>query len=57
MKLKVDNPDALNKVFVVPGDVTQENLGMNENDLEKITKEVSIVFHCAATVSFFKPLR
>lgn len=56
-KLKEKDPDALEKVVVVSGDVTQEDLGMNEDALLEVTREVSVVFHCAAAISFLKPLR
>ncbi|GFQ98226.1 fatty acyl-CoA reductase 1, partial [Trichonephila clavata] len=56
-KLKKDNPDALKKVHVIPGDISKPGLGMSIEDMQKITQEVSIVFHCAASISFLKPLR
>lgn len=55
-KLKENYPDSLKKVIAVPGDITEENLGMSEENWKTITQEVSIIFHCAANVSFFKPL-
>lgn len=55
--LKVKDPSALKKVVVVTGDVAFENLGISEEDMKKITREVSVVFHCAAAISFMKPLR
>ncbi|GFU67143.1 putative fatty acyl-CoA reductase CG5065 [Trichonephila clavipes] len=56
-KLKKDNPDALKKVHVTPGDISKPGLGMCLEDMQKIMQEVSIVFHCAASISFLKPLR
>lgn len=56
-KIKEKDPDALEKIVVVPGDIAQENLGMTKDDLQKVTEQVSVVFHCAAAVTFFKPLR
>ncbi|CAN8002803.1 unnamed protein product [Ixodes pacificus] len=51
------NPEALSKVQVVPGDLLQPELGMANSDRERVTKEVSIVLHGAASVRFDEPLR
>ncbi|GFS41673.1 fatty acyl-CoA reductase 1 [Trichonephila inaurata madagascariensis] len=56
-KIKEENPEVLNKVFAVAGDISQPNLGLNEEDVRRIIQEVSIVFHCAASISFFRPAR
>ncbi|XP_015921824.1 fatty acyl-CoA reductase 1 [Parasteatoda tepidariorum] len=56
-KLKERQPDVFKKVHVVAGDVTLPNLGMSQADLLKLIEEVSVVFHCAASISFLKPLK
>ncbi|GFY75962.1 fatty acyl-CoA reductase [Trichonephila inaurata madagascariensis] len=56
-ELKKTNPSALDKVHVVAGDIALPNMGMSEEDLLKVTENVTMVFHCAACISFFKPLR
>nr|XP_042911961.1 fatty acyl-CoA reductase 1-like [Parasteatoda tepidariorum] len=56
-RLLEENPSAAEKVIAVHGDITQPNLGMSDEDLTKVTEEVTIVFHIAAVVSFTKPLR
>ncbi|GFR02683.1 fatty acyl-CoA reductase 1 [Trichonephila clavata] len=56
-KIKEENPEVLNKVFVVAGDISLPNLGLNKEDELRIIEEVSIIFHCAASISFFKPAR
>ncbi|PRD33311.1 UNVERIFIED_CONTAM: far1 [Trichonephila clavipes] len=56
-ELKKTNPNALDKVYVVAGDIALPNMGMSEEDLLKVTENVTMVFHCAACISFFKPLR
>ncbi|VVD02444.1 unnamed protein product [Leptidea sinapis] len=49
--LRQKDPQQLNKLSIIPGDVTQPNLGISEEYLKKLDK-VSIVFHSAATVKF-----
>ncbi|GFT86573.1 fatty acyl-CoA reductase 1 [Nephila pilipes] len=56
-KIKEENPEVLEKVHVVAGDIAQPNMGLNEEDMSRIIEEVSIVFSCAASISFFKPCR
>ncbi|KAG8195540.1 hypothetical protein JTE90_019528 [Oedothorax gibbosus] len=55
--LREKDPDALKKVKVVAGDASLPDMGMCSRDLERVTSEVSIVFHIAACISFMKPLR
>ncbi|GFQ88079.1 alcohol-forming fatty acyl-CoA reductase [Trichonephila clavata] len=55
--LRKTNPSVFDKVHVVAGDTTLPNMGMNEEDLLKVTENVTMVFHCAACISFFRPLR
>lgn len=44
-------------VVLVEGDVMHPNLGLNSFDLSRITAEVSVIFHSAATVKFDEPLK
>lgn len=55
-KLRAKDPNVFNKVILVTGDIAFENLGMSEAELLKVTREVSVVFHCAAAITFMKPL-
>lgn len=48
---------ARDKVFAVQGDISEAGLGISEIDLQTLIKEVSIVFHSAATVKFDEPLK
>lgn len=50
-------PERLQKIRTVKGDVTQEGLGLSENDVNEMVENVSIVFHCAANVSFNQRLK
>lgn len=57
-KLKKERPGFLeSKLVAVPGDMRELNLGLSLKDRSIITKEVSIVYHVAATVLFNQPLR
>lgn len=47
------NPFISEKVTLVPGDITFENLGVNDPNLvEEMRKEVDIVVNLAATTNF-----
>ncbi|XP_015788751.1 putative fatty acyl-CoA reductase CG5065 [Tetranychus urticae] len=56
-RLKEENPKALNKVIGISGDISLDGLGLSDNDLKMLIKEISVVFHSAATVKFDEPLR
>jgi fatty acyl-CoA reductase len=50
------NPKLLDKLIPIAGDVTELDLGMSSNDIKRM-KNVSIVFHTAASVRFDDPLK
>ncbi|KAJ9597823.1 hypothetical protein L9F63_011318 [Diploptera punctata] len=45
------------KVFPVPGDITQTGLGISVQNKDQLCREVSVVFHAAATIKFNENLR
>ncbi|XP_017475765.1 PREDICTED: fatty acyl-CoA reductase 1 isoform X2 [Rhagoletis zephyria] len=47
----------LSQVEAIEGDVLLPGLGISAEDLKKLREEVSIVYHCAATIRFDEPLR
>jgi fatty acyl-CoA reductase len=49
-RLRQEKPDTLNKVVPVHGDITLEELGLTPEAKAKLQDEVSVVFHCAATL-------
>ncbi|XP_046803098.1 uncharacterized protein LOC111674798 [Lucilia cuprina] len=56
-QLKLQKPDELDKkLMAIPGDAVVPFLGITP-EYQQILKNVSIVFHCAATVRFDEPLR
>jgi fatty acyl-CoA reductase len=54
--LKVFNPNFMNKIVAVEGDVTELGLGLSEED-KSLMKNVSIIYHSAASVRFDDPLK
>lgn len=47
----------LSKVKIISGDITLDNLGMSQEDINTLTEDVTVVFHSAATVKFNEPLK
>lgn len=56
-KVKQEKPDILNKIYCIEGNILEENLGMTPEDIDLVTKNVSVVFHAAASVKFEHPFR
>ncbi|XP_063926565.1 fatty acyl-CoA reductase 1-like [Zophobas morio] len=50
--LKSKNPDSLNKIKIVVGDVRELDLGLNLQERQILIDEVNVVFHGAASVRF-----
>lgn len=55
--LRRDQPQVMDKVIPVAGDVTLPGLGISPQDLKLICEDVSIVFNSAATVRFDEDLK
>ncbi|GIY97827.1 putative fatty acyl-CoA reductase CG5065 [Caerostris extrusa] len=56
-RLKSENPKVLTRVVPVQGDISLPELGLSQSDANMLAKQVSVVFHSAATVRFDEPLR
>ncbi|XP_037814873.1 putative fatty acyl-CoA reductase CG5065 [Lucilia sericata] len=56
-KLRREKPKDLSKVIPISGDITSEELGISESDQAILCRNVSIVFHSAATVKFDEKLK
>lgn len=54
---EAQGPKARNKVIAIQGDISFDNLGISDDDRQTLIREVSVVFHSAATVKFDEPLR
>lgn len=56
-ELRNSDPKQLLKIIPVAGDVTEHELGISEADQHTLIRNVSIVFHSAATVKFDEALK
>ena len=50
--LKNESSEALKKLIAIPGDITEPNLSISPIDEAMLIKDVSVIFHVAATVKF-----
>lgn len=55
-RLRMEKPDALDKLIPVAGDICEPLLGLSEESFN-LTKNVDVVIHSAATIRFEEPLR
>nr|XP_012234936.1 PREDICTED: LOW QUALITY PROTEIN: putative fatty acyl-CoA reductase CG5065 [Linepithema humile] len=51
-RIKMEKPNVLQKVIPLNGDITSDNLGLTEEQRERLINEVHVVFHCAASTRF-----
>ncbi|XP_012263924.2 putative fatty acyl-CoA reductase CG5065 [Athalia rosae] len=56
-KIRENHPERLERLVVISGDTTHEGLGLSSEDKNRVTNEVSVIFHMAANVRFDLPLR
>lgn len=56
-RLRGENPNALKKMKPLQGDVLFDNLGLSQSDIDMISRDVSVVFHFAATLRLEAPLK
>lgn len=56
-RLHAEHPKFQHKIQTISGDCSLPNLGISDSDLEIMQREISIVFHVAATVRFDEHLR
>lgn len=49
--------DIINKVEAIPGDVSELELGLSQENRDLIHNEIEFMFHCAATIRFDEPLK
>lgn len=54
--IRKEKPNELKKVTPINGDITLHQLGISESDQAMLCRNVSIVFHSAATVKFDEKL-
>lgn len=56
-KLKTQNPEFKAKCKAIEGDIVEEGLGISQADIDILTKEVSVMFHSAATIKFDEEMK
>jgi fatty acyl-CoA reductase len=56
-KIRQFDRNQLQKVRVIKGDVTEDDLGLCGSDCKRVTENVDVVFHCAANVRFDQQLK
>ncbi|XP_026285207.2 fatty acyl-CoA reductase 1-like isoform X2 [Frankliniella occidentalis] len=56
-RLRAEQPDALSKIIVLPGDITALGLGLSRQHQDLVRREVSVVYHVAASVRFDDPIQ
>ncbi|XP_022171253.1 putative fatty acyl-CoA reductase CG5065 isoform X1 [Myzus persicae] len=57
-KIRTEHPGvAESKIIPVSGDLSEIRLGMSDDDYNMLVRNVSVVFHVAATVRFDEPIR
>ncbi|XP_068081052.1 fatty acyl-CoA reductase 1 isoform X2 [Anabrus simplex] len=55
-RLRKEQPNALDKLHCIAGDVSKLDLGMSPADRQLLEDQISVIFHTAATVRFIDPL-
>lgn len=56
-RLRNERPTALKKIKALQGDVLFDDFGLSSVEIENLSKEVSVIFHFAATLRLEAPLR
>ncbi|KAJ9066067.1 cyclin-dependent kinase inhibitor far1 [Entomophthora muscae] len=55
--LRKSHPNFSSKVVAVEGDLSQDGLGLSEEDTDKLASVVETIVHCAASIEFCLPLK
>ncbi|XP_047038744.1 putative fatty acyl-CoA reductase CG5065 [Helicoverpa zea] len=55
--LREKNPEGFKKLRIINGDITEEGLGISEDDKRLLREECNIIFHSAACVRFDQKLK
>jgi fatty acyl-CoA reductase len=56
-RIRDEKPEVFQKVIPLQGDLSLENLGLNEKHYELLINEVNLVYHFAATLRLEATLR
>ncbi|KAJ9087422.1 cyclin-dependent kinase inhibitor far1 [Entomophthora muscae] len=55
--LRKSHPNFSSKVVAVEGNLSQDGLGLSEEDTDKLASVVETIVHCAASIEFCLPLK
>jgi alcohol-forming fatty acyl-CoA reductase len=55
--IRKSNPTCLQKIIVISGDITADELNLTKLDEKTLITNVNVVFHCAANVKFNDPIK
>ncbi|XP_014681549.1 PREDICTED: fatty acyl-CoA reductase 1-like [Priapulus caudatus] len=55
--VKNENPDIVEKLHIIGGDVSEPRLGLSDSDYELLTDKINVILHVAASINFIEPLR
>lgn len=55
--MKAKEPNFMEKVVPIEGDIGEERLGLKHEDTIMLQKSVECIIHCAATTRFDEPLK
>jgi fatty acyl-CoA reductase len=56
-RIRTESPALFSKIVSLHGDVSETDLGLNEEDRRRVVTEVNVVFHAAATIRFNESLK
>lgn len=56
-KVRKQDPEFHTKCFAVEGDIVKDGLGIDQSQVEILAREVSVVFHSAATIKFDEEMK
>ncbi|CAH1406259.1 unnamed protein product [Nezara viridula] len=51
-KLRTERPEALKKMFLIPGNINEEDLNISEEHKKMLQENVTIIYHVAALIQF-----
>ncbi|XP_025261956.1 putative fatty acyl-CoA reductase CG5065 isoform X2 [Camponotus floridanus] len=56
-RIQIEKPQVMKKVIPFNGDICSDNLGLTDEERERLINEVNIVFHCAAGLHMHAKLK
>ena len=55
--MKSEQPNYKQKCYAISGDIVQEGLGIDQSEEDILVRDVSVVFHSAATIKFDEDMK